>query len=486
MKRALSISILCCIIPAAVLADKAIGVIPVGLPETDFFYVRMEREEALSLDKHDYQIGGYTVDLFPFGLGPFDHLAGVAGTKAAIFGSVREDISSSRYARGRAYESIRAGLTARPTNHLFVWGNFVLDEQKARDPLYTGKKWRGLAGDVEQAFVWYRSGGFNLQAGRFASFWGGRHSLLLGPNTIMDGVAYSFRWGRIALSYRLSTLDGLSPERNGVSLFEDRYLAGHRIDVHLSNRFRIGISEMVVFGGPGRQLEFAYLNPILFYHGTQLNGNSDDNTLLAVDFDVKPARRFHVYGQLLVDDFQIEKKKQSDQEPNEYGLVTGFYVADVVTGWDIKAEYSRVTNRTFNQPLPRNRYVYEGKPISAASGNDYDLATVSLLRWLNRNLRGSLSAEYGRQGEGSPMDAWSTPWMDVAGDYSEPFPTGVVEKRSSLSVGLKGILHNVLVIDMEAGIHGTRNFGHISGLNRTSPFVQIGLSALFSTAVDVQ
>jgi len=486
MKRRLCIAILCSILPVAASADNLIGVLPVGLPETDFLYVRMEREEALSLNKYDYQIGGYGFELIPFELGPFEHLAGASGTKAAVFGAVREDISSSRYARGRAYESIRGGLTARPARNLFVWGHFVLDEQKAADPFYTGKKWRGLAGDVEQAFVWYQSGGFNLQAGRFASFWGRRSSLLLGPNAVMDGIAYSFRWGRIALSYRLSKLDGLSPERDGVGAFENRYLAGHRIDVHLSRRLRIGISEMVVFGGPGRQIEFAYLNPILFFHASQLNDNSDDNTLLAVDFDFKPAKPFHFYGQLLVDDFQIEKKKQSDQEPDEYGLIAGFYAADVVTGWDLKAEYSRVTNRTYNQPLPRNRYVHEGRPISAAPGNDYDLVAVSLFRWLNRNLRGSLAAKYYRQGEGSPTDNWSTPWLDVNGDYSEPFPTGTVEKRSTVSVGLMGVRHDLLFIDMEVGIQRTGNFGHIPDLNRTTPFVQVGLSAFLSTAVDVR
>jgi hypothetical protein len=446
----------------------------------------MEREQTFSLLKLDYQLGPYRFELLPFSPGPFDRVAQARGTQAAVFGSLREEISGSRYARGRAYESIRAGFAASPSRNLFVWGNFVLDEQKAKDPLYTGKKWRGLAGDVEQAFVQYHNGGFNLQAGRFASFWGGRHSLILGPNTVMDGLAYCLRWGRLALSYRLAKLDGRSPEQSGIGAFENRYLAGHRVDVHLSKRLRIGVSEMVLFGGPGRQVEFAYLNPILFFHSSQLNSNSDDNTLVAVDFDFKPVNRLRLYGQLLVDDFQIEKKKQSDQEPDEYGLVAGLYLADWADGWDLKGEYSRVTNRTFNQPLPRNRYLYEGKPIGSVKGNDYDLFSVSLLRWFNQNLCGSLSAEYGRQGEGSPLDDWTTPWLDISGDYSEPFPTGTVEKNWTVSAGLNGVIHNLLIVDATAGVSRVNNFGHLAGLDRTIPFVQIGLSAFFSARVDTR
>ncbi|PWB70568.1 hypothetical protein C3F09_08960 [candidate division GN15 bacterium] len=467
-------------------ADDTVGVLPAGLPDAEFFYLRMEREQTLTLDKIDYQLGPYRFGLFPFEVEPFGRIARVSDTRVSVFGSVRENAMSSRYARGRAYESFRGGMAARPARNIFVWGNFVLDEQRAKNPLYTGKKWRGLAGDVEQGFVWYQNGGFNLQAGRFASFWGGRYSLLLGPNTIMDGVAYSLRWGRVALSYRLSALDGRSPEKDGVAAFENRYLAGHRLDVHLSNRLRIGASEMVVFGGPGRQPEFAYLNPILFFHSSQLNGKANDNTLIAVDFDFTPVNRFRLYGQLLIDDFQIEKKQQSDQEPDESGLVAGFYAVDVATGWDIKAEYTRVTNRTFNQPLPRNRYLFDGQPIGAASGNDYDLGSVSVIRWLKQNLRGSLAFKYGRQGEGSPMDGWSTPWLDVSGDYSEPFPTGVVEKHAVISANLNGIIRRSLLVDVTAGLNRIANFDRVMGWDRTVPFVAIGLSAFFSTDVNVR
>ena len=486
MTRLFLILSLSYLIATAAYAQDTSGVVPTGLPESDFLYSRMEREHTIALERLDYQLGPYRFNLFPFSLGPFDRITQAKGTNACVFGSIREEIISSRYARGQAYESIRAGVAARPARNLFVWGSFILDEQRAKNPLYTGKKWRGLAGDVEQAFIWYQNGGFNLQAGRFASFWGGRHSLILGPNTVMDGFAYSFRWGRLALSYRLSKLDGLSPERNSSDAFDNRYLAGHRIDLHLSDRFRIGLSEMVVFGGPGRQIEFAYLNPILFFHGSQLNSNSDDNTLIAVDFDYKPMNRLRVYGQLLVDDFQIEKKKQSDQEPDEYGLIAGFCAADLADGWDLKAEYSRVTNRTFNQPLPRNRYLYEGRPIGAVSGNDYDLLSVTLMRWFNQNLRGSLFTEYGRQGEGSPLDDWTTPWLDIDGAYSEQFPTGVVEKRWSLSAGLDGIIRKVLTFDAKAGLSRISNFGHLTGQDRTVPFAQVGLSLFLSTSIDAR
>lgn len=484
-KLSIVIPFLTFVITGSSLASDA-GVLPVGQPEYEFIYDRMDRLAAGSLDKSDYQLGPYRFDLLPSDLSPFNRFREVNGTRVTLFGFPAEDMRSARYARATAFESIRGGLAARPTNNLFVYAHLALDEKRANDPNYTGIKWRGLAGDVEQAFVYYQAKSFGAQAGRFSSFWGVRNSMILGSNAIMDGFAYTLRFGRVAFSYRFAKLDGLSPDRNDVAAFENRYLAGHRVDVHLSSRFRVGISEMVVWGGPGRTLDFAYLNPLLFYHSSQLNDNADDNTLFGFDFDLKPYRKVHVYGQLLVDDYQIEKNRQSDQEPNEYGFILGSYIADVLPEWDVKAEYSRVTNWTYNQPKPRNRYLFDGKPISAALGNDYDLVDLSLIRWVDNNLRTSVNIKYFRQGEGSPKAAWTQPWMQVTGDYSEPFPTGVVERTFTVSAGLKGFVKGLLFVDAEGGVQGIRSYAHVCGDNRTVPFFRLMLSAFLSTNLDLR
>jgi len=40
----------------------------------------------------------------------------------------------------------------------------------------------------------------------------------------------------------------------------------------------------------------------------------------------------NLFGQLVVDDWQIDNKSQGDQEPNEYGLLVGGYLADFLPG----------------------------------------------------------------------------------------------------------------------------------------------------------
>jgi hypothetical protein len=74
----------------------------------------------------------------------------------------------------------------------------------------------------------------------------------------------------------------------------------------------------------------------------------------------------------------------------------------------------------------------------------------------------------------------------VTGDYNEPFPTGIVEKTSRLSIELKGFIGKYLFADVETGIEDIRNFGHIQGVDRTTPFVNLRISTFFAGSVKVQ
>ena len=470
------------ILPAALGAE---GVLPVGSAEFEFIYDRLEHADAHSLDKFNWSLGPYPLDSTRGLLGPFSWLRDLDSRRLALFSCAQEDFHAAKASRAQGFESFHGGLAARPLEQVFAYGRFSLDEQLAEDPAYGGKKWRGLAGGIDDAFVQVRLGNFSGTIGRFASFWGPRSSLVLASGSSMDGLACAYTWGRLTLSYRLARLDGLNPEDDEVTQFENRFLAAHRLDLHLSDRIRLGFFESAIFGGPGRQVELYYLNPILFFHASQLNDGTDDNTLLGFDYTIKPGRGLKIYGQVLVDDYQVDDHAQSDREPNQVGWITGFYAADIVPGLDLKTEYARVPNWTFNQPLPRNRYLYKDEPIGAAPGNDYDRMDLALLRWFGPELFTAARFSRHRQGEGAPTADWTAPWLEIEGEYSEPFPTGTVQTTTTMAAQLKGFLGNYFFVDLTAGVDWIDNFDHVSGDDRTVPFLRLTLSSFLSTRVAV-
>ena len=462
------------------------GVLPLGQAEYDFVYDRLEHIDAASPDLYDYQIGPYNLDHESFSFGPFDSYRRVSPGSLLLFSFLTEDYRTQKQARAAGYESFRGGIVGRPLKKVFVFGSFILDEERAKDPSYIGKKWRGLAGDVEEAFVNFHTDKFDLTAGRFGSFWGLRNSLILSHRQPLDGFGYTYRWGRLSISYRLARLDGLNPTRDTVTQFENRYFAGHRFDFHFSNRLRVGAFETVVFGGPGRQIELAYLNPLIFFHGSQLNEGVNDNTIIGFDFSAKPFDRIKLYGQLLVDDFQIDNKTQSDQEPNEIGYLLGGYLADLMPSIDLTAEYTRVNNWTFNQPLERNRYLFNDQPIGGALGNDYDLARASVVKWLGDEMALTANAAYLRQGEGSITAEWTAPWLATSGSYSESFPSGTVEKTTTLSTGFKGFLFDHFFVSAHTGLRHVVNYANTDGDNRTLPFFSLMFSGFVSGPVGLE
>lgn len=462
------------------------GVLPLSQVEYDFLYDRLEHCETATTDLYDYQLGPYNIDDDKFLLGPFESYRQIPSNSLLLFSFLTEDYRTQKQARARGYESVRGGIVGQPLDRVFVFGSFILDEERAKDPAYIGKKWRGLAGDVEEAFVNFHSDKFDLTAGRFGSFWGLRNSLILSYRQPLDGFGYTYRWGKLSITYRLARLDGLNPSQDSVAQFENRYFAGHRFDFHFSPRLRVGAFESVVFGGPGRQIELAYLNPLIFFHGSQLNEGVDDNTIIGFDFTAKPFDKVKLYGQLLVDDFQIDNQTQSDQEPNEIGYLLGGYFADIASSLDLTAEYTRVNNWTFNQPLERNRYVFNDQPIGGALGNDYDLARLSVIKWLSNEIALSASAAYLRQGEGSILAEWTAPWLAASGNYSESFPSGTVEKTTTLSAGFKGFVLDHLFVSAHSGLRRVTNYDHISGDNRTLPFFALILSGFISGPIALQ
>jgi len=452
------------------------AIFPAGQPEYDYLYDLALRSKTLTPDYSDYQVGPYSITEFGDDLNPFESWRDPNPRNVHTFLFAAEDFRAARQARPTGYESIRAGLIGKPLEKISVYFDFTLDEELAKDENYTGKKWRGFAGDVDQAFLSYTTDRVNLMAGRFGSFWGPRRSLLFSPEQKLDGFGYSVKWGRATVSYRLGALNGLNPDQHRVDQFEPRYVAAHRFDFHLSRRLRIGLFETVVFGGPGRQIDLFYLNPLIFFHGSQLNDNLDDNTMVGFDFDIVPVDRCRLYGQLLVDDIQLDNQNRGDKEPDQLGITAGGYLADLVPQLDLQIEYQRVSNWTFNQMHDRNRYLNDGRPIGAALGNDYDRGQLKLIRWWGGQLKSILNLSYYRQGEGRIDAEWTQPWVDAEGAYAEPFPTGTVQKTTTVSVGFNGFPTRFAFVDVETGVDWVKNLAHMSGDDRTLPFVRVYLS----------
>ncbi len=467
---------------------RAGEVVPAGISFYDYAYENLNREGILSPDFFDYQLGSYNLEEFLSYNYKYNIPVHKDRDHLMFFNIIEEKISTEKNSSPIGREYFRAGFSGKPNEKIYFYANILLDESKALDSSYTGKKWRGLAGGVESGFINYNTDIFDFTFGRFASFWGNKNSLVLSARNSMDGFAYTWKWGRLRLSYRLARLDNIASPENS-TLTENRYFAAHRLDIHFKKNLRVGLFETAVFGGVGRQIELGYLNPIIFYHSTQLNEGTDDNTFLGFDFDFQPADRFSFYGQFMVDDLQIDNSSNGDREPAQYGIQFGTIWVNMLNRLDFSAEYSRVTNWTYNQAGQKNRYLFHNEPIGGLFGNDYDYLQLSFVKHPKnkRVLRSSLNFSFVRQGEGSVTADWAAPWLALnSGDYKEKFPTGVVQSTTAAYFGLKYLIFNNISVHTKAGFRSVKNLQNISGNKQEIPFVNILFASYFSTNINIK
>jgi len=372
---------------------------------------------------------------------------------------------------GKLYPQLRTFGAAILPYGISVVNVMTIDPYATINPNYIGKEWRGLSGYTEQAYFLWQTKYSRLTFGRSYLLTGpGRNSNLMfsGAARPMDQVRLEFFQKYFSFQSVFAQLD----QMNGAN----RYLNSHRLTLFLKG-FQFSLTETLLYGGKNKQLELAYLNPFLFYHGEQMNGpNLLGNTLGSLEITYV-GHRWQVYTELLIDDIQLDQQEPGDLEPNEIGVVAGFDLADPfgVEGVHLGLEYTALTNRTYKTATPYEWYLHRNVPIGYAGGSDLDRWNLLVKKYLKSwQLIGSV--DYLRRGEGDMDQPWDQPWMNytVEQGYSEPFPTGVVEKTADLGLEIRWLPSYNYYGFIKINYQSIQNFDHISQ-NKQNLILTLGL-----------
>ncbi|HEX7078903.1 MAG TPA: capsule assembly Wzi family protein, partial [Candidatus Eisenbacteria bacterium] len=329
---------------------------------------------------------------------------------------------------------------------------FRMDADGARVPDFDGRPWRhGWTGDAKNAYVLLDLGHADVILGRDDLRWGASDhaSLLLSAYApAFDQAGLRVRLGPVTASSFFANLDDMvltapTAQARGDTLAAGtrvkRHISGHRVRWRVNDRLALGFAEAVVYGGVDRGLEPEYMIPVSVYYAAQWNANKNDNMLGAFTADLRPKKDVQVYGELLVDDFQIDHKSPGDKEPFEGGFLVGqrIYNPLGLDGGLLRVEWGKVQPFTYNQVLPWNRYLYKGEPIGFDLGSDAQAIEVEFRQWVSEQVSWSLCYRLEERGATRATDPWPVP---VTGPSdATPFPTfenvptGEVERRARYS-----------------------------------------------------
>ena len=338
----------------------------------------------------------------------------------------------------------------------------LLDHHYKDDPEFAGKKNRGVAGRVEDAYLGVGVRWVEAAAGRVARNFG--------PAT-MQGLQighYAYTWDhvfarlgsrRFHLVTMLASLDAMPVGDEEAN----RYMAFHRVSGRWGG-LEIALSEAMSFGGVGRRFEAGFLNPLNLYQLTQYNEDAHGNVSYGLEAAWRSAGAMRLSAQLLIDDFQIDDCTPNCEEPSSYGLT---FAADGLPLAGMQkwfASYARVSNLTYRTPASFEAWMSEGVGLGHGR-SDYDEVRAGLDLALLPRLTMRPYGAWRRQGEG---------------DYRLPFPlpaeyaatpeihAGVVERTVRVGVDASWSPSRFLEVRGDLGWNRSANARHVSGERRSA------------------
>ena len=363
-------------------------------------------------------------------------------------------------AAGPSHATAAGGLDLQlALGHVMLVTHPYFDTRLKYDPDYFGKKDRFIAGRNAEAYGDVRFGLGEVFFGSVDRNWGPStvEGLLVSPSPYSyDHLALTLGTSRLQLQGLLTQLDDLN---DATGTANHRYFVVHRLLYRPSGATALALWEGEIIAGPARQLEPAFANVLNLGLLVEYDQNTNVNSLLGFDFATRVGRT-HLFAQILIDDFQIDRSTQADSEPPSYGLTAG--VQTDVRGIAWTAFYTQVANLTYRTPNPaetvERRFVGLARNFSG-----YDQLTLRAGVLVGPGVLVAPEATLLRQGQGD----FRLPYPPVAAFGSTPtLFSGVVERTVRLALGANWD-RGPLGLAGNGGVHFIHNAGHVTGASDT-------------------
>lgn len=333
-----------------------------------------------------------------------------------------------------------------------------------------------LGGTLDDTYLKYHWKYFDLIWGRQRLQWGPGFAEvdLISPNPPpFDMLRLKAAYKALRFQFFFTRLDDAvnpAPPNDTVP----RYFSAHRLEVKPATWLEFSLSEVVVYGGPKRQMEWYYLLPFVPYYGEQYNNRKNDNPVWSIDWSITPHKNFGHYGEFLIDDFQIDCLTGDCSEPQEIGIRAGL-VYHSFGPWPrnfLNVEYSLIKKYVYGQDQYYNLYLFHGLPIGAPQGPDADYLLVRYKQYLNANLDAGFQAEYRRHGEGQiGVQPVKVPFTN--------FPSGVVDRTLTFQFSTAYQYKAHFFARLDLGTKNRDNVGNQAGAAGRDRFINLQLGYNF-------
>ena len=178
--------------------------------------------------------------------------------------------------------------------------------------------------------------------------------------------------------------------RGNRDFFTTNFTTMHHLSWNATKRLNINVFETVLWQGADagveRGYDINYLNPVIFYRPVEFAQGSADNVLLGLGFKAKVKKRLQLYGQILLDEFLLDRVREdinqfrNPDEPtrsgwwaNKYSVQLGLKAFDLfkVKGLDVQTEWNWARPYTYTHGTLEQTYTHFGQPLAHPLGANF-------------------------------------------------------------------------------------------------------------------
>ncbi|MFP4548917.1 MAG: hypothetical protein ACLFQM_12360, partial [Fidelibacterota bacterium] len=107
------------------------------------------------------------------------------------------------------------------------------------------------------------------------------------------------------------------------------------------------------------------------------------------------------------------------------------------------------------------KYIHRNYVIGHQLGNDVQFLNFEANKWMMNKINTGGGYYLKRKGEGTVLGEFTTPWMDVDGDYTEDIPYGTVETTHGIYFNCNYFIKTNLILNLQLGYRLVGNYEHI-------------------------
>lgn len=255
-----------------------------------------------------------------------------------------------------------------------------------------------------------------------------------GPN--MDILRFDFRYGIFSFSSIHASTVG--EYNDAIQARYSKYIASNRMKVSIPDLFDIGVGESIVYSGRG--LEWAYINPLLFYKYAEMSLQDRDNGTVFLDLQTSFIKDFEIQATFFLDEDILSNLQDLDLFSNKTAYQFGFlwYEPFSIGNLSLTCEYTRIRPYVYSHTDYMNTFTAFGVNLGHRIGPNADEILTKIGYNFSSRARLNLEYRHSRSGE-NIYNEDGTLSKNVGGDVFQPYRYDVDDTHLSF---LDGIQHN--------------------------------------------